>query len=158
MEVKDLVAYCGLYCGLCDHRTKIPKHAVALIESMERAEYDDWGPSLPDFSEFWRFLKQLAVVDDSRCCRVGKCGEGFCAIKRCTTEKGVRICVECDQYPCKWVTGLAKSEPTLLHDGKRIKEKGLEVWVQEQEERRRLGFCYADVRCLPSGFPKIEGT
>jgi len=156
MEHKDLAAYCGIYCGLCDHRTKIPERASALRAAMEQAEYDEWGPSLAGFDEFWSFLQKLTRVEDTRCCRSGTCGDGFCAIKKCARDKGVSLCVECADYPCQWVHRLGRGEPTLLHDGQRIREKGLEAWMEEQEERRAAGFCYGDIRCFPYEFPKLE--
>jgi hypothetical protein len=47
----------------------------------------------------------------------------------------------------------AKSEPTLLHDGERFKQIGIEAWIEEQEERGRCGFNYGDIRCFPVEIP-----
>ena len=37
MDNKDLVTYCGLYCGLCDYHARIPQRAAALRESLRMA-------------------------------------------------------------------------------------------------------------------------
>ena len=60
---------------------------------------------------------------------------------------GLKTCAFCDDYPCKKLKIFAKSEPLVIHDGKRIKEIGIEAWIIEQEKRKNDGFCYADVRC-----------
>jgi len=82
MEQKQLVTY----CGLCDHRTRIPERASALAASMKQTECDDWGPSLSGFNGFWNSLQKLTEVEDTRCCRSGTFGDGFCAIKKCARE------------------------------------------------------------------------
>lgn len=45
--------------------------------------------------------------------------------------------------------GIAKGYPTMLADAQRMKEKGIDTWVEEQEERRNTGFTYADIRYYP---------
>jgi hypothetical protein len=37
----------------------------------------------------------------------------------------------------------------MLADAQRMKEKGIDTWVEEQEERRKTGFTYADIRYYP---------
>ena len=154
MDKKMLVTYCGLYGDLCDSRSKTPERAAALRETMKKGEYEDWGPSLPDFVEFWRFLEALTQVDDDKCCRSGKCGAPNCAIRKCAIDKGLFACPECDEYPCDRIRLFAKSEPTLIHDGERFKQIGIEAWIEEQEERKRCGFNYGDIRCCPAEIPK----
>jgi hypothetical protein len=36
--------------------------------------------------------------------------------------------------------------PTLIADNRRLQAAGLAQWLAEQEERRRRGFVYADIR------------
>ena len=43
--------------------------------------------------------------------------------------------------------------PTLIADGKRIKKIGIDAWIEEQEERVKTGFAYADIRCYPHEVP-----
>ena len=59
----------------------------------------------------------------------------FCSIRKCAREKKVDVCVFCQEYPCERLLGVAKGYPTLIADGKRMKEIGIEAWVQEQKER-----------------------
>ena len=148
MDSKTLVAYCGTYCDLCSERIRIPVHARALMGSLEKADYEGRAPT-----EFWSYLKNLTVMEDNKCCRTGKCGSPSCAIKKCAMGKGIYVCPECEDYPCAKIKILGNSEPTLVHDGERIKEYGLDAWLVEQEERKRVGFCYEDVRCCPCEVP-----
>ena len=142
----QFVGYCGIYCGLCDRRTRVPEHAAALKQAMEKAECDA-------SEKFWDFLKELAEPPADKCCRTGKCGAGFCAIRKCIKAKGLVVCPECAEYPCKRVRLFGESEPLLLADGQRIRAKGLDSWVKEQEQRRADCFCYAQIRCYPYHFP-----
>jgi hypothetical protein len=50
--------------------------------------------------------------------------------------------------------GIAKGYPTLIADGNRIREIGIETWIQEQEERAKTGFAYGDIRCYPYSVPR----
>ena len=148
-----LVTYCGLYCGLCAQRGRIPHQAEALRESMAKEGYTFWGGEIPGFKEFWSFLAHLCDPEQA-CpgCRQGG-GPPFCAIRKCARERGVDLCVFCDEYPCKRVLGIAKGYPTLIADGQRIREIGLERWIQEQGERAKSGFAYVDIRCHPYDIP-----
>ncbi len=143
---RELIAYCGLYCGLCSARTQIPEQAAALAETLRKSEHH--GPA-----EFDKELQNLATPHPERYCRAGKCGHPACAIRKCAQRRNVDVCPLCDDYPCEKIKTLAASEPTMLHDGNRMKQIGLEAWIKEQEERRKAGFCYANIRCLPCKVP-----
>ena len=41
----------------------------------------------------------------------------------------------------------------MLADANRMKEIGIDAWIQEQEERRETGFAYVDIRCQPYEVP-----
>ena len=147
------MTYCGLYCGLCSQKNRIPQRAQKLQDSMQKEGYQHWGQEIPGFKEFWKFLSGL-VKSESRCsCREGTCGAPFCTIRKCARGKKIDICVECVEYPCKKIAGIAKGYPALLADGKRMKEIGVDAWVKEQEERAKTGFAYVDIRCYPYEIP-----
>jgi hypothetical protein len=142
-----LVGYCGVYCGLCEKRGRIPERAASLLAAMEKGEYG--APA-----QAWKALKEMAHPAADLCCRSGKCGDAQCAIRKCVQAKGLEVCPECDEYPCERVQRFGVSEPLLVADGRRIRERGLNAWVEEQERRRKDGFCYADIRCYPYYFPR----
>jgi len=153
MDNLEQVTYCGLYCGLCSQRNRIPKRASSLRQSMQKEGWDIWGKENLNFTEFWSFLNQLAD-SESRCsCRGGECGPPFCGIRKCATTKGIDVCPFCDEYPCERILGIAKGYPALLGDAQRMKDKGINTWIQEQEERRKTGFAYVDIRYYPYEVP-----
>jgi hypothetical protein len=141
-----LVAYCGLYCGLCDSHVRLPQRAAALTESLALAES-------PVPKPVRTFLQTMVHPPEGKRCRGGTCG-AKCAIKKCAIGKGVTVCAECGEFPCERVKTLAKSESTLVHDGQRLRKIGLDAWIEEQVQRKARGFCYADVRCLPCTVPE----
>ncbi len=147
------VTWCGLYCGLCAQATRIPRHAAALRDSMRKEGWDNWGREVPRFGEFWEFLGGLADSAATAGCRAGTCGPPFCTIRKCAPEKGVDACPFCDEYPCRRIEGIAKGYVNMIADGKRMREIGLERWIEEQEARKATGFCYADIRCHPYDVP-----
>jgi hypothetical protein len=147
------VTYCGLYCGLCSQRNRIPQRARALREAMQREGWDQWGGEIPNFKEFWSFLDGIGESEPRCSCRAGKCGPPFCGIRKCARQKGVDVCPFCEDYPCNRVLGLAKGYVTLIADGERMKKIGIDAWVEEQEGRAETGFAYVDIRCSPYEVP-----
>ncbi len=147
------VTYCGLYCGLCSARNRIPPAARTLQEHMRRNGWENWGNDVPGFRGFWAFLRGLAEPQSVGGCRSGECGAPFCAIRKCAQQRSMEVCWQCDEYPCRRVLGLAKGYPMLLADNQRAKEIGWDAWLAEQEERARTGFAYVDIRCYPYEVP-----
>jgi hypothetical protein len=149
MEKLEQVTYCGLYCGLCAQRNRIPQRARALRETMHKEGWEYWGGGEPNFKEFWAFLNKLSEMESDCSCRSGKCGPPFCGIRKCAQAKEIEACPFCEEYPCHRILGIAQGYVTMLADAKRMKEKGLEVWIREQERRRKTGFAYSDIRYQP---------
>ena len=140
-----LVTYCGLYCGLCSTLCRTPKQAAALLDTMLKDGWDFWG-SESDKALIERLRELAKIPEGFTGCRGGQCGDPGCQIRKCAREKKVDICTFCDDYPCERFDGLAKRYPTLLSDGKRMEEIGLEAWIEEQKARCKTGACYADFR------------
>lgn len=141
------VAYCGLYCGLCANRNRIPQRAKLLQETLHEESMDSWYeyiPSMKDtFPTFWKFLDILAKMDCI--CRTGG-GPPDCKIRECARAKKVDTCPFCSGYPCNLIEHLAAHYVTAIQDGKRLKKIGLKDWVKEQEKRVKRGVVYADIR------------
>jgi Protein of unknown function (DUF3795) len=144
-EQLEFVTYCGLHCNLCAERSRIPACAAALQQAMAEEGWPFWGPSIPDFARFWRFLDRLARDGGCPGCRAGG-GFPACQIRICARERGVELCSHCPDFPCDHVQALAARYPTLTADNRRLQAVGLERWLEEQEERARRGVVYADFR------------
>jgi len=141
------VAYCGLYCGLCAQRSRIPQQARQLQQTLQEEGFDDFYQYAPEMKEifppFWQFLQRLATFDCA--CRTGG-GPPDCKIRQCAKQKDIEVCTQCQEYPCTLIQALAEHYPTIIQDGKRLQKIGLEKWVKEQEGRAKRGVAYADIR------------
>jgi hypothetical protein len=141
------VTLCGLYCGLCASRRRIPGQAATLRETLCREGYDRGYFDIPGleavFAAFWKGLNRLA---DTPCpgCRAGG-GYPGCPVRACAQERGVTACPLCADFPCERLEMLSRY-PLLLPDGRRMQQVGLEQWIAEQEARAATGFAYADIR------------
>jgi hypothetical protein len=142
-----LVGYCGLYCGLCAQRNRIPLQAKVLRDSLRKEGYASWYKhveSMKDtFPVFWEFLDNLMNSDCS--CRGGG-GPPDCKMRTCAVQRVVDACPFCEDYPCDHINNLGEHYVTMIQDGLRLRKIGLEAWVVEQEERAKRGVVYADTR------------
>ncbi len=142
-----LLSYCGLHCGLCGLRARIPKQAQALRESLAKEGVEYWGPFIQGYEGFQEFLVALCDPDKScPACRQGG-GPPGCEVRECARSRGVDACPFCQDFPCERVEGIGRTYPTLIADGVRLRAIGADAWNREQEARARAGFCYADIRC-----------
>ena len=145
--VLEEVTCCGLYCGLCASRRRIPQQAATLRKTLRREGYDRGYFDIPGlqeiFAPFWEGLNRLA---DTPCpgCRAGG-GNPGCAIRACAQERGVTVCPLCADFPCQRLEVLSHY-PLLLTDARRMQQVGLERWIVEQEDRAATGFAYTDIR------------
>lgn len=148
-----LVTYCGLYCDLCSSRGRMPKQAEALRDTMRKEGWEYWGDSVPHFKEFWKFLNNMSEPEKS-CpgCRQGG-GPPFCGIRKCARKRGFDLCIECKEWPCSRIEGLAAGYVNLIADSERHKRIGTTKWLKEQKARAATGFCYCDIRCHPYTVP-----
>ena len=157
----SLVTYCGLYCPLCAQRGRIPKQARSLHKSLAKEGWQSYGSAVSDdFEPFWRLLTRFADPEKGCSCRDDG-GPPFCAIRKCAREKGVDVCPFCEAFPCEYIRTIGKGYPTLIADGYRMCEIGLEAWIDEQKQRAKTDFAYCDIRCEPyevPGQPQAETT
>ncbi|MEM0448857.1 MAG: DUF3795 domain-containing protein [Methanomassiliicoccales archaeon] len=139
----DNIAYCGLYCRLCVENSLLPLKARELLNMME----DEGYGRLNRKSEELRashdiFLRVLNELADMKCtCRDGG-GFSECKVRACARERGLFVCMECEDHPCDKWNEVAKSYPFLIIDAFRYQDVGKETWAEEQEERVSRGFNY----------------
>ncbi len=80
----------------------------------------------------------------------GRCPE---SVRDGAQAKRFDVCAFCSEYPCYRIEGLAKRYVTLLIDGQRTTEIGLDCWIEEQEARKATRFYCADIYCHPCEVP-----
>ena len=140
-EHKDLLTYCGFYCGDCLGYTGVIADGAARFEAvLEKYKFDRTAECVfpQELADFDRFREMLGFMTGLRCpgvCRGGGQTSG-CEVRRCCIENGFYACYECD--------GLETCEPLKsLHEGlhyaasmknlRAIREMGVDAWLAQGE-------------------------
>lgn len=114
-DLLRLIGYCGLYCGLCAHRNRIPQRAELLRETLHEEGMDSWYMYIPSMKEtfpvFWKFLEELTKMDCT--CRTGG-GPPDCKIRICAKGKEVDACPFREEYPWSLIESLADTMSWLF--------------------------------------------
>jgi hypothetical protein len=129
----ELVAYCGIYCRLCDYFSgRIRDSARDLLEVTKKHDelrlFADASKAF-DYENFMRGLEWFSR-EISPC--VGSCrgGGGWrnCPIRKCCIEKELRLCSECASFPCETL----KKYPKHVEELNDIKKMGMENWIRKK--------------------------
>jgi hypothetical protein len=129
----ELVAYCGIYCRLCDYFTgRIRASARDLLEvANKHNELKIFADTSKAFN-YENFMKGLEWLSREMSPCIGGCkgGGGWedCPIRKCCKNKGLRFCYECDNYPCETL----KRYPKRIEQLNDIKKTGLETWINKE--------------------------
>lgn len=131
----ELLAPCGLYCGVCAiyiaHRDNNPKLKERLV-GLYQGKITGKG-TLPN--------SDTLSIADMQC---GGCLSDTlfmhckqCAIRACTQEKGYTGCHECDAFPCVHIEDfpMTVGKKVILRAIPRRRKYGTEKWVQNEEAR-----------------------
>jgi hypothetical protein len=102
---KNLVAYCGLYCGDCfNHKGKIADLARDLRKELRQEKFSQVSQGLSKFFKAFENYEQcyevLGAMVRLRCkksCRGGG-GPPFCKIRTCCQKKRIEGCWECELF------------------------------------------------------------
>jgi len=131
----DLIAPCGLYCGVCavyiahrDHNQKFKK----LLLNVYRGDVPGKG-TLPG--------SENLSADDIRC-RGCLSDDPFihcrqCEIRACTQAKGYSGCHQCDEFPCRHIENfpMTVGKKVILRAIPYWREVGTKKWIQAEEDR-----------------------
>ena len=150
---KEYICYCGLYCDNCAVKARVTPSARVLYEEMRKAGFETTISFIPGGDSFWSFLKSMATSGLCISCKDGG-GDPGCVIRLCAKEKGLDMCALCKEYPCSHFDATLQKYPALNYmkqDNALLREKGMEAWTQLQDERRKIGFIYSDVKTEENG-------
>jgi hypothetical protein len=68
-----------------------------------------------------------------------------CKFLECTKKKGLKYCFECDEFACDRLQAFASDgywhHRKTVENMKRMKEIGIEAWVEEQKKKGQCVFC-----------------
>jgi predicted RNA-binding Zn-ribbon protein involved in translation (DUF1610 family) len=126
---KDLLAPCGLYCGVCGihiaHRNQSDKlkEKLAALYGMKKEDIQCEGCLFND--------------------RFSYCSA--CAIRSCATEKNYEGCHQCGDFPCSHISNFAFEDARniMLKEIPRWREMGTAKWVEAQEAKYHCPNCGA---------------
>ena len=131
----DLIAPCGLYCGVCaiyiagrDNNLKFKERLVNLYKGNVSGK-----GTLPN--------SQNLSTEDIQChgCLSDQlfmhCRQ--CDIRKCTKDKGYTGCHQCDEFPCRYIDEfpMTVGKKVILRAIPYWREVGTEKWVKDEEAR-----------------------
>ncbi|UCH57674.1 MAG: DUF3795 domain-containing protein [Candidatus Bathyarchaeota archaeon] len=133
-----LVGPCGDYCGGCGQYNGFVKQTAMLMrEFSDLYGFVIRSKGVFDFEEFVKGLEWFIKMERCPGCHGGG-GPSWCDVKRCCPEKGLRLCFECEEFPCKKIERVA--DPDTEDRFRRFKEIGFERWVSKQTRKAEEGY------------------
>ena len=133
-SVKWLISVCGLNCAQCDIR-----QAYHGNEDL-RDKIIDWVRK-----EHNESVKPAQIRCDGCRASLDIHWSPDCRIMLCARKKEIRYCFQCEDFPCPILDkfssdGVSHHERTV-RNLKRMKEIGIEAWLDEQKRRNQCVFC-----------------
>lgn len=130
---KDLLAPCGLYCGVC---------AIHIADRDNNLKFKE---RLVDV--YKPFTKTIDDIKCSGCLSenpeniFGYCQT--CPIRDCVKSKGIDGCYQCNDFPCKFIERfpIPVGKKVILRAIPSWKDLGTEKWVEEEEKRYHCPDC-----------------
>jgi len=99
-----------------------------------------------NFEEFKRGLDYFANKN-SNCYPKVPCKRGCGAprkIKDCAKNRGIEICFECSEFPCKHFSRFEEKERLgIVKEYGKFKKLGMEEWLKLQIQEMKKGYCGA---------------
>jgi len=134
----ELVAPCSDYCGGCgQYNELVSETAKQMREFANLYGFELRSEGAFNFKQFTKGLEWF--IDKAKCqgCHRGG-GPPWCEVRKCCSEKGLRICFECDDFPCSKIKEYG--DPDTMDRFRRFKEMGFERWVEELIQKVNDGY------------------
>jgi hypothetical protein len=138
---RELLAYCGLYCGDCGgYSGEIANTAINLLKILEKYKFERtakclFSEKLKKYDSLIDMLQFLTTIKCEEICRNRKDSETSCKVRRCCREKGFYACYECDMYDKCTILRETNQEDlygnSYLKNFQAIKEMGLDEWLKK---------------------------
>jgi hypothetical protein len=142
---KNLIAYCGLYCGDCPiGKREIADLAKKLMEKLNETDFPRIAQGLPEvhkeyraFDNYQKFDEVLALIGKINCgkpCKDGG-GEESCQIRNCCQEKKIEGCWECEEFEnCQklmWIKPV--NQDNHIKNLRIIKHQGIDTFLKGEK-------------------------
>jgi hypothetical protein len=138
LEDRNLVSYCGLYCGDCFfYKGEIADLARDLRKKLRQARLDktyrEFSKFAREFKNYPQCYKVLGAMVRMRCkaCRNGG-GPPFCKMRKCCQKKNLHGCWECERFEiCKKLDFLKPTHGDAhLKNLRRIRKHGIDGFLE----------------------------
>lgn len=135
---RNLVAYCGLYCGDCfNYKGGIADLARDLRKKLREAKLERAAGGLSkffkEFKDYRTCYEVLGAMVRLRCKRACRNGGGnpSCEIRNCAQKKNVEGCWKCEEFEtCSKLDFLKPiHEDAHLKNLRKIKKQGIDNFV-----------------------------
>ena len=137
-EDKNLIAYCGLFCGDCFfYKGEIADLSRDLRKKLRQAKFKE---NYKQFAKFSKVLNNFPICYEvlgamvrMRCkgCRDGG-GPPFCKIRNCCQDKNLQGCWECEEFErCKKLDFLKPTHKDgHIKNLRKIKKQGIKNFLE----------------------------
>ena len=141
-EKKELLAYCGIYCGDClGYTGVIADAAESLLDFLKIYKFDQtvthvFPEELGDYETGCHMLEFMANLRCNKLCRKKDDSTVSCTVRKCCKNKGFYACYECTSFEtCENLKSLHKGlhYNSCMQNLQAIKEMGLEQWIAKGE-------------------------
>ncbi len=121
MEIRpENLAPCGLYCGVCMIHHATQANDQTLLGRLAKI----YARRLPELAPLTPDMLLCDGCQSSR--RSVFCRE--CPIRKCTQEKGLRGCHQCDEFPCAYI------DEFPMPVGKKVILRAIPYWRTHRAE------------------------
>jgi len=140
-EEKELIAYCGLYCGDCNsYQGKIADLARDLRKELRQTNFAKQAAlmaevpffaALKNYPQCYEVLGQMVKMRCKRTCR-GNGGPPGCKMRDCCRKKGIEGCWQCADFEtCKKLDFLRKfHDDAHLKNLRILKKSGVDSFIR----------------------------
>ncbi len=136
---KELIGYCGLYCGDCvNYKGEVADLARDLRKNLRESKFDRVSQGLSkffkEFENYEQCYKVLGAMVRLRCKRACRGGGGppSCKIRNCCQKKSIEGCWECEEFKtCEKLDFLKPiHEDAHLKNIAKINKQGVEKFLE----------------------------
>jgi len=139
-EGKDLITYCGLYCGDCfAHKGSVADLARDLRKELRQAKFSRIAQSMSespffavykDYPQCYEVLGAMVKFRCKRGCRDGG-GPPSCKMRTCCRKKGIDGCWQCEDFEtCGKLDFLKQSHgDTHLKNLRMLRKSGTDSFI-----------------------------
>jgi hypothetical protein len=139
-NVKDQLAYCGLWCGSCSvGNGTVNFQSRTCRKTLTDYGVNEWDPKGVDYSALLKGLEVLSSTDPCPGCLKGG-GNKECPARACAMKKGISECYDCgSKKSCenaRYIDHMrsgARGVGMLVKDSKGDRAKVLRDWISEHE-------------------------